>query len=240
MNGLTISQPHLSIPLSANFDTFKMADEGDVATDLNPGEHRATSPRDDPSANPVQRRDQLLVSAAQSGCRTALDELFNLYSRRVYRTILAITKNSEDAEDAMQDSFLRAFLAINRFEGRANFYSWLTRIAINSALMILRTRRSRSECSLTPLTEATDEAVPIEFKDSAPDPEEIYYQRQRRSTLDRTIHGLPPDLREVVRARIVEECSVREVARRFNISEAAAKSRLYRARTRLGFNRGAP
>jgi RNA polymerase sigma factor (sigma-70 family) len=101
----------------------------------------------DASVHCAPRRNQHLVYAAQSGCRAAFDELVSLHSRRVRRTILAITKDSEDAEDAMQESFLRAFLAISRFEGRASFYSWLTRIAINSALMILRRRRARPEFS---------------------------------------------------------------------------------------------
>jgi RNA polymerase sigma-70 factor (ECF subfamily) len=188
----------------------------------------------DESADPIQQCDQRLVYAAQSGCRTAFNELFSLYSRRVYRTVFAITKNSEDAEDAMQDSFLRAFLAINRFESRSTFYSWLTRIAINSALMILRKRRTRPEFSLSPAYERNDEITSMDFEDSAPDPEQTYCQSQRHSTLIHAIHKLSPSLRDVVRAHLIEECSVRELALKFNISEAAAKSRLYRARIRLG------
>src|SRR5665213_3446900 len=93
-------------------------------------------------------KDKHLVLAAQSGCRAAFNELWNLYSRRIYRTLLGITNNPQDAEDALQDAFLRAFLALESFEGRANFYTWLTRIAINSALGILRKRRCRPETSI--------------------------------------------------------------------------------------------
>jgi RNA polymerase sigma-70 factor (ECF subfamily) len=187
-----------------------------------------------PSGNSVPQQDQPLVCAAQSGCRQAFDELTNLYSSRVYRTILAITKNAEDAEDAMQDTFLRAFLAIDRFEGRASFYSWLTRIAINSALMILRRRRSVHEVSFSSSPDWGGESLPMEVTDSAADPEEACSQQQRRDILIRAIHKLKPSLREAVRARLEEECSVKEIAERCNISEAAAKSRLLRARTRLG------
>jgi RNA polymerase sigma-70 factor (ECF subfamily) len=188
----------------------------------------------DTSCNSVPRCDQLLVCAAQAGCRKSFDELLNLYSGRVHRTLLAITKNAEDAEDAMQDAFLRAFLAIGRFEGRSSFYSWLTRIAINSALMILRRHRARPEFSLNVAPERDGEIVSMDFADSGPNPEEICYQQQKRAALASAIHKLKPDLREVVQARVMEECSVREVAERFNISEAAAKSRLLRARARLG------
>ena len=188
----------------------------------------------DASVHCAPRRDQLLVYAVQSGCRAAFDVLVSLHSRRVHRTVLAITKNSEDAEDAMQESFLRAFLGISRFEGRASFYSWLTRIAINSALMILRSRRTRPEFSLSTPQEWSDELAHMDFKDLAPNPEETYYHRQRNTRLTQAIRRLSPNLREIVQAYMVEECSVREVAEEFNISEAAAKSRLYRARTRLG------
>jgi RNA polymerase sigma-70 factor (ECF subfamily) len=189
---------------------------------------------DDASTSSTLRHDQRLVFAAQSGCQASFNELFCLYSRRVYRTALTITKNAGDAEDAMQDAFLRAFVAINRFEGRASFYSWVTRIAINSALMILRKRRTHPEILLGTAGELHDEIAPMDFQDSAPDPEEIYCQRQRHTKLIRAIQRLTPNLREVVRARLVEGCSVRDLATKFNISEAAAKSRLYRARMRLG------
>src|SRR5258708_206732 len=92
-------------------------------------------------------RSEQLVSAAQAGSSSAFGELRDIYSPRVYRQLLTITKNREDAEDALQDAFLRAYLAIHAFEGRSTFYSWLTRIAINSALMILRKRRTRPEIS---------------------------------------------------------------------------------------------
>jgi len=192
----------------------------------------------DVSAATVSDHDQRLVSAAQSGCEAAFSELFSLYSRRIYRTVFAITKNAADAEDALQDSFLRAFVAINRFEGRSSFYSWLTRIAINSALMGLRRRRARPESSIDIASDVDGEIAPWEIRDSAPDPEQVYCQGQRSAKLVRAIQRLAPDLREVVRARLEEECSVKELAVKFNISEAAAKSRLYRARMRLsGFPR---
>jgi RNA polymerase sigma-70 factor (ECF subfamily) len=177
---------------------------------------------------------QGLVVAAQSGSQAAFGELFSRYSQRTYRTVLAITKNAADAEDAMQEAFLRAFTAINRFEGRATFYSWLTRIAINSALMIVRKRRTRPESSLGTLFEFGDDVAPMDFRDPSPDPEQICSQRQRCSKLIQAVDRLAPSLRDVAQTRLMEECSVKDLAAKFNISEAAAKSRLYRARVRLG------
>ena len=109
--------------------------------------------------------DQRLVLAARSGCRTAFNNLWELYSRRVYRTILGITNNAQDAEDALQDSFFRAFVVLDSFEGRASFYSWLTRIAINSALGVLRKRRSHPETSLNTTSLQEDESAPEGFRD---------------------------------------------------------------------------
>jgi RNA polymerase sigma-70 factor, ECF subfamily len=189
----------------------------------------------DASSDTSSRNDQHLVVAAQSGCGTAFNELWNLYSRRIYKTVFNITKNAQDAEDATQDSFLRAYLAFESFEGRASFYSWLTRIAINSALGILRKRRSRPEISLNPMRQWDDEGAPVEFTDSAPDPEQTCARYQRFAKLMQAIGKLPANLRVAVEVYITEDCSVQEVAERINISEAAVKSRLYRARKRLGF-----
>jgi RNA polymerase sigma-70 factor (ECF subfamily) len=178
--------------------------------------------------------DQHLVLAARSGCRSAFNELWSLYSPRVYRTVFNITKNRQDAEDAVQDSFFRAFLSLESFEGRSSFYSWVTRIAINSALGVLRKRRRRPETQHDPMFQREDEAPPREVIDLAPDPEQIYDQSQRCARLMQAVHKLPTNLKKAVQVRMTEDCSVKELASRLNISEAAVKSRLYRARTRLG------
>jgi RNA polymerase sigma-70 factor, ECF subfamily len=177
--------------------------------------------------------DQRLVLAAQSGCQAAFGELWTLYSRRIYRTVFSITNNAQDAEDAMQESFLRAFLHLESFEGRSRFYSWLTRIAINSALGILRKRRSHPETILNSTFQQEDESAPEEFIDLTPDPEQTYDQVQRSAILMDAIHRLPMNLREAVEVRIAEDCSVKEVACRLKISEPAAKARLHRARKQL-------
>ena len=204
---------------------------GSLMAVSSPVDQKATRAGDD-TAPPS---DQHLVVAARSGCRTAFNELCHLYSQRIYRTIFSITKNAQDTEDALQESFLRAFLALESFEGRASFYTWLTRIAINSALGILRKRHCRPETSLDSTLPQEDEGGGSQdFRDLAPDPEQIFGQQQRHTKLMQAIHKLPTHLRQVVQTHITGDCSVKEVAHRLNISQAAAKSRLYRARTRLG------
>jgi RNA polymerase sigma-70 factor (ECF subfamily) len=179
------------------------------------------------------QRNEHLVSAAQAGSTTAFAELREIYSVRVYRQLLAITKNREDAEDALQDAFLRAFLALHTFEERSSFYSWLSRIAINSALMILRKRRVRPEVSFDRFSEMEEESPTFEVKDLGPDPEQICVHRQRCSRILRAIRKLQPRLRQVIEMQMRQNRSVKEIAQALEISEAAVKSRLFRARARL-------
>lgn len=111
---------------------------------MSPANHRSSI---DFAIREKATRDAELVRAAQAGSSAAFAELQRIYSRPLYNTIMRITKNKEDAEDALQDSFLRVFLSLCRFEGRSTFYSWLTRIGVNSALMICRRRRYLAEVS---------------------------------------------------------------------------------------------
>ena len=185
------------------------------------------------TADPVIALDDEIVSGLQAGSPRAFAELHAIYSRRLYNTIIAITKSPEDAEDALQETFLRVHLAIHTFEGRSTIYSWLTRIAINSALMILRKRRARPEILFDPQPDAQAEAFCGEIKDSAPNPEQIYALRQRGARLLRAIQNLGPRLREPLHMLMAKDSSLKEIGRTLNISEAAVKSRLHRARQRL-------
>ncbi len=178
-------------------------------------------------------QDNDLVSAAQAGSPGAFAELYALYYRRLYKTIVAITKNSEDAEDVLQETFLRAYLAIHTFEGRSTVYSWLTRIAINSSLMFLRKRRTRSEVLFDPQPDAPSETICFEIPDPAPTPEKVYELRHRRVALVRAIRNLDTRLREPIQMRVTAESSIKEIGRALKISEAAVKTRLHRARLRL-------
>jgi RNA polymerase sigma-70 factor (ECF subfamily) len=174
-----------------------------------------------------------LVAAARSGSSAAFAELREMYAPRVYRKLVAMTKNREDAEDALQDTFLRAYMALHTFEERSSFYTWVTRIAINSALMILRRRRTRSEVSFDSPGETEEAISGFEFKDTGPSPEHICVHRQRYACMLRSIWNLQPRLRQVIEMQMRDKCSVREIAEALEISEAAVKSRLSRARARL-------
>jgi RNA polymerase sigma-70 factor (ECF subfamily) len=174
-----------------------------------------------------------LVAAARSGSSAAFAELREIYARRVYRTLLTMTKNREDAEDALQDTFLRAYMALHTFEERSSFYTWVTRIAINSALMILRRRRTRSEVSFDNPGETEEESSGFEFKDTGPSPEYICLHRQSYACMLRSIWKLQPRLRQVIEMQMVDNYSIREIAQALGISQAAVKSRLSRARARL-------
>src|SRR5579863_4219920 len=139
--------------------------------------------------------DLELVAAAKGGSKAAFEELQSRYSRRLYRRIQFITRNHEDAEDALQETFLHAYLALNSFEGRSQFASWLTRIAINSALMVLRRRRSRPEISFELSTESDESVVTIDVLDSALNPEQLYELRQKSACALRAIGRLDLNLR---------------------------------------------
>jgi RNA polymerase sigma-70 factor, ECF subfamily len=174
-----------------------------------------------------------IVSAPQAGWPVTFEELHATYSRRLYRTIVAITKNSEDAEDALQDTFLRAHLARETFEGRSSVYSWLTRIAINSALMILRKQHTRAELSFDIQPDDRGEAIYFEIRDSAPNPEEAYELHHRQLKTLHALGRLDPRLRTPIRMQVIHGRSVKEIGRALNISEGAVKSRLHRARQLL-------
>jgi RNA polymerase sigma-70 factor, ECF subfamily len=183
----------------------------------------------------TQRRqvlcDEQLVSAARNGSPAAFAELQRIYSRPIFRTIMGITKNNEDAEDALQDTFLRAYASLQSFEGRSSFYSWLTRIAINSALMLLRKRRTRAEVSVE-ISPDGEESSTYEIRDPGLNPEQICDQQQRHMYMMRAIKRLEPTLRTAL-LMAAHDCSLKEIARTLKISEAAVKARLYRARQRL-------
>jgi RNA polymerase sigma-70 factor (ECF subfamily) len=174
-----------------------------------------------------------LVAAARSGSSAAFTELRQIYAPRVYRKLMTMTRNREDAEDALQDTFLRAYMALHTFEERSSFYTWLTRIAINSALMILRKRCARAEVSFDGPPEMEERIPGIEVKYNGPSPEHICDQHQQCTRVLRSMGKLRPALRQVLEMQLSQSYSIKEIAHTLEISEAAVKSRLSRARARL-------
>ena len=180
---------------------------------------------------PQATSDEGLVAVAKLGDRSAFAELWKRHSRTAYTKVYQITKNQADTEDVIQDAWIKAFIHLNAFDGRAKFSTWLTRIAINSAFMALRKKRSRPEASL----ESTEgETWQIrEIADQTKDVEEQYVKREGVERLRRAICHLNPQLRVVVEIQQSEDGQVKEIAELAGISTSAAKSRLSRARNVL-------
>src|SRR6266436_7600976 len=184
-------------------------------------------------ASKVAREDEhQLVAAAKSGDVTAFEELVNRYERKIFRLTMNITRNREDAEDAMQDAFMKAYSHLDKFHEDSRFYTWLVRIAANEALMRLRKRRP-NQVSLDEPIEGEDDFIPQQIQDWGPSPEQRYAQTEMRDILRGVIDDLAPDFRVVFVLRDVEGLSTEETAEAVGISEAAVKSRLLRARLKL-------
>jgi RNA polymerase sigma factor (sigma-70 family) len=184
-------------------------------------------------ARSLQTGEAQLVAAAKSGHQAAFGELYARHSQRILRTTLRITKNRQDAEDALQDSFLSALVHLGAFDGRSSFSTWLTRIAINSALMKLRKDRACPEISKDEPADAREDFAPYDPVDPHPDPEEVFAQRQRERMVTRAVRELRLPLRQVIEIRRLREFSMKETAQALRISVPAAKSRLFHARVAL-------
>jgi len=174
-----------------------------------------------------------LVSMAKLGDSDAFVELSKLHSNRLLRTIYQITRNWQDAEDALQDATLRAFSHLKDFEGKSTFSTWLTRIAINSALMMLRKKRVCQEIPFEGIDDSGNNYERWEAKSPAEDPESQLARKEREELLKDAILRLPQVLREVVELRQARGYSTREIAQALGISVPAVKSRLSRARLTL-------
>jgi RNA polymerase sigma-70 factor, ECF subfamily len=175
----------------------------------------------------------VLVRAAKGGDVSAFEELVKRYDRNVFRIAQHITQNREDAEDVVQDAFLKAYGNLAQFQEQSKFYTWLVRIAVNEALMKLRRRRPERMVSLDEDVKTDEDSIPREVADWSPNPEQQYNQGELKQILTKTINGLPPSFRTVFVLRDVEGLSTEETAEALNLSIPAVKSRLLRARLQL-------
>jgi RNA polymerase sigma factor (sigma-70 family) len=176
--------------------------------------------------------DVFLVAAVKGGDHQAYAELCRRHSKQVLRTILRITHDVADAEDMLQETLLKAYVHIGRFEGRSAFSTWLNRIAINSALMLSRKKRSHYVYSLEGGVDGDDFDLP-ESAETAHNPEESCILNSLEDECVRAIRYLSPTLRVVVQIRYREDASVAQIAEILGISESAVKSRLLRARSKI-------
>jgi RNA polymerase sigma factor (sigma-70 family) len=174
-----------------------------------------------------------LVLAAKSGQQAAFEALCERSAQRLLRTTLRITRNREDAEDAVQDTFLRAFMHVKDFDGRSSFATWLTRIAINSAVMILRKKRPGREVSVDSFADKNETGATWEISDPSPGPETQCVEEEQRRLLWEAISGLRPSIRKVVEFQLSRDCAMKETAKTIGISLFAAKSRLFHAKAAI-------
>jgi RNA polymerase sigma-70 factor (ECF subfamily) len=171
--------------------------------------------------------DEALVAGAKMGHGSFFDELHERHRERMFRVARRITRHREDAQDAVQESFLRAYVHLEKFDEKAKFSTWLTRIAINAALMKIRKNRVSRKVGVKDAGDA------VGLSDSVPNPEETYARSEQKAALRDAIARLRPRLQSVVELHDLRECSLHETAEALGISVAAAKARLFHARAAL-------
>lgn len=176
--------------------------------------------------------DALLVTRAQNGEYLAYVELCRHHREMVFRIVLRITHNPDDAEDVLQDSWMRAFAHIGSFDQRSAFSTWVTRIAMNSALTTVRRRRTRRELSLDNPIDSGNHRV-IEMLELSRNPEERCLETERMRLVRQAIKRLNPKLRTAIELRLSHDGSVNELAMLAGVSLPTMKSRLLRARLTL-------
>ena len=177
----------------------------------------------------AEPNDEELVQRSQRDDERAFGELVRRYESKVYSLALRMVRNPEDAEDVLQDTFLRAFRGIKSFRGSSTFSTWIYRIAANSALMRLR----KKQLPTVSIEDSDERETPITIMDWKPTPVEQLLSQETFQAMEEAIESLPPEFRQVFILRDVEELSNAEVAEILDLSVAAVKSRLHRARLKV-------
>jgi RNA polymerase sigma-70 factor (ECF subfamily) len=171
-----------------------------------------------------------LVHASKIGDVEAFEELVKRYDRKLLRIAQHVTNNREDAEDAVQEAFLKAFQCLEQFRQNSQFSTWLIRIALNQSLMKLRKRRTTRELSLDKDFQSEEDHLAMDVTDWAPNPEELYRTAELREILRNTLQELGAGLRVVFVLRDIEGLSLQETAEALELSVSAVKARSWRAR----------
>ena len=177
--------------------------------------------------------EQHLLSAARDGDQAAYGEICKRHSKKILRVALRITRNYEDAEDALQESFLKAMIHIRDFDGRSQFSTWLTRIAINAALMKIRAKRKYRETSIQTTEEFCGERQILELPDRSLNPEDSYSEHEHATLLRQALDSLRPRIRAAIEICHLQERSLTETSRKLGISIAATKGRVFHAKAAL-------
>lgn len=176
----------------------------------------------------------MLVVAAKNGAEQAFEGLFKRHHRRIFALALRYTRVREDAEDVVQETFQKAFVPFHEFEGKSSFFTWVTRIAINQALLLLRRRRRVCEVPINHSSSYEETNSALEVADQSPDPEVSYLQREKAEILSAAMWRLTPGMRQAIELRELGELSTRDSAAHMGVSLGAAKARVFHARRKLG------
>src|SRR5260370_9647491 len=177
--------------------------------------------------------DMTLVAAAKNENRQAFEVLGERHARRIFFAARRMTRTREDAEDVVQQSLQKAFVHLNQFEGKSSFSTWLTRIAINEALILLRKSRGLREELINDSTEGEEAQFALEIPDSGQSPEDNYSQREQQRILFSALNELPHGIRRAMQLRELDERSTQETARIMGISVGAVKARVFHGRRKL-------
>lgn len=177
--------------------------------------------------------ESTLVAQAREGDTVAFGELVRRYEGKIFRLAQHITQNREDAEDVLQETFLKAYEHLDQFQGNSKFYTWIVRIAVNQALMKLRRRKADRSVSLDETIDTGEDTIVREIAAWGEDPEQRFSREELGELLDSAVQGLEPPYRSVFVLRDIEDLSTEETADALGLSIPAVKSRLLRARLQL-------
>src|SRR5260221_101591 len=180
----------------------------------------------------VAEENAALVARAKTGDARAFELLVERHERMIFSMAQRLTPNREDAEDVVQQSFQKAFIHLKKFEGDSLFSTWLTRIAINEALMLLRRKRGTREVILESNTE-DETALPLDIPDASPNPEDSCLQREQERILSAAVNELTPGMRKAIELRELGELSTGETAQIMGLSVGAVKARVFHGRRKL-------
>lgn len=177
--------------------------------------------------------ESVLLAQAREGDTRAFSELVRRYEGKIFRLAQHITQNREDAEDVLQETFMKAYEHLDQFKGDSKFYTWIVRIAVNQALMKLRRRKTDKSVSLDEQIDTGEDTVVREIAAWGEDPEQHFSREELGKILDSAVQSLEPPYRSVFVLRDIEDLSTEETAEALGLSVPAVKSRLLRARLQL-------
>ena len=184
------------------------------------------------ATRPSPDQDLALVEASTRGDIAAFEELVRRYDRKLLRIAQQVTHSLEDAQDAVQETFLKAYQKLNQFQATSKFSTWLIRIALNESFMKLRKRRHTQQLPLE-YEDLNGDNVPLDVADWSPNPEQLYTRAEVKEILRKALEELPPILRVVFVLRDVEGLSIKETGAALDLQPTAVKARLFRARLQL-------